>query len=65
MWVQIEDFDPCTDFYVDAYLNDPAVQKALHTNVTRLDYPWSGCRYILRHTLSLNKNVSLIFPNPN
>ncbi|KAL6841845.1 hypothetical protein ACP4OV_028357 [Aristida adscensionis] len=40
----IEDFDPCTDYYVEAYLNDPDVQKALHANVTRLDHPWSACR---------------------
>jgi hypothetical protein len=60
----MENFDPCTDYYVDAYLNDPAVQKALHANVTRLDHPWSACRYTHR-TLSLNKNVSSNFPNPN
>ncbi|TVU37452.1 hypothetical protein EJB05_10768 [Eragrostis curvula] len=44
----IESFDPCTDYYVDAYLNDPAVQKALHANVTRLDHPWSACSDVLR-----------------
>ncbi|KQK14876.1 hypothetical protein BRADI_1g19170v3 [Brachypodium distachyon] len=35
----IESFDPCTDHYVEAYLNDPDVQKALHANVTRLNHP--------------------------
>jgi hypothetical protein len=46
MWpLQIESFDPCTDYYVEAYLNDPDVQRALHANVTRLDHPWSACRY--------------------
>ncbi|KAK3125898.1 hypothetical protein QOZ80_7BG0611130 [Eleusine coracana subsp. coracana] len=44
----IDNFDPCTDYYVDAYLNDPAVQKALHANVTRLDHPWSACSEVLR-----------------
>ncbi|CAA7388828.1 unnamed protein product [Spirodela intermedia] len=39
----IYDFDPCSDYYVQSYLNDPAVQEALHANVTRLDYPWSAC----------------------
>ncbi|RZR86978.1 hypothetical protein BHM03_00014303 [Ensete ventricosum] len=41
----IDDFDPCTDIYVNAYLNDPGVQKALHANITKLDYSWSSCRY--------------------
>ncbi|KAL6657452.1 hypothetical protein ACP70R_005232 [Stipagrostis hirtigluma subsp. patula] len=41
----IENFDPCTDDYVEAYLNNPDVQKALHANVTRLDYLWSACSH--------------------
>ncbi|XP_062190286.1 serine carboxypeptidase II-3-like [Phragmites australis] len=44
----VENFDPCTDYYVEAYLNDPDVQKALHANVTRLDHPWSACSVVLR-----------------
>ncbi|KAG2638800.1 hypothetical protein PVAP13_2NG640100 [Panicum virgatum] len=44
----IESFDPCTDYYVEAYLNDPDVQRALHANVTRLDHPWSACSEVLR-----------------
>ncbi|TVU33798.1 hypothetical protein EJB05_15606, partial [Eragrostis curvula] len=39
----IESYDPCTDTYVEAYLNNPDVQKALHANVTRLNHPWSFC----------------------
>jgi hypothetical protein len=45
MLLQMDNFDPCSDYYVNAYLNDPAVQSALHANVTRLDHPWSACRY--------------------
>ncbi|CAN6206326.1 unnamed protein product [Urochloa humidicola] len=44
----IESFDPCTDNYVEAYLNHPDVQRALHANVTRLDHPWSACSDVLR-----------------
>ncbi|KAL0912389.1 hypothetical protein M5K25_018357 [Dendrobium thyrsiflorum] len=33
------DFDPCTDNYVTSYLNNPAVQKALHAKAGE----WSGC----------------------
>ncbi|KQK14877.1 hypothetical protein BRADI_1g19176v3 [Brachypodium distachyon] len=39
----IESLDPCTEHYVEAYLNNPDVQKALHANVTRLDHPWIAC----------------------
>ncbi|XP_058077425.1 serine carboxypeptidase II-3-like [Magnolia sinica] len=42
-------YDPCTDYYVNAYLNTPEVQNALHANVTKLDHPWSACSVVLYH----------------
>jgi hypothetical protein len=57
--MQIESFDPCTDNYVEAYLNDPDVQRALHANVTRLDHPWSACRYT--HSLRARFFLKKIF----
>lgn len=44
--LQIKKMDPCSDYYVYAYLNRPNVQKALHANVTKLDYDWQPCRYV-------------------
>ncbi|CAA6668970.1 unnamed protein product [Spirodela intermedia] len=35
----VNEFDPCSDFYVEAYLNRPEVQEALHANLTKLGYP--------------------------
>ncbi|MBA0622630.1 hypothetical protein Godav_008156 [Gossypium davidsonii] len=35
----VHDFDPCTDYYVENYLNIPEVQKALHANQTE----WTHC----------------------
>ncbi|KAG2635506.1 hypothetical protein PVAP13_2NG360200 [Panicum virgatum] len=32
-------YDPCSDYYTYAYLNDPAVQNAFHARMTN----WSGC----------------------
>ncbi|WVZ64550.1 hypothetical protein U9M48_014050 [Paspalum notatum var. saurae] len=32
-------YDPCSDYYTNAYLNDPAVQNAFHARMTK----WSGC----------------------
>ncbi|PKA49127.1 Serine carboxypeptidase II-3 [Apostasia shenzhenica] len=40
---QPEDLDPCTDDYINRYLNIAEVQKALHANVTNLRYPWRLC----------------------
>ncbi|KAM7472547.1 hypothetical protein LguiA_010730 [Lonicera macranthoides] len=39
----IKNMDPCSEYYVYAYLNRPNVQKALHANVTKLDYDWQPC----------------------
>ncbi|KAF6151054.1 hypothetical protein GIB67_042389 [Kingdonia uniflora] len=44
----IFNFDPCSDHYVYAYLNNPDVQKALHANVTKLNYEWSSCSKLLK-----------------
>ncbi|XP_047051665.1 serine carboxypeptidase 1-like [Lolium rigidum] len=33
-------YDPCADHYVEAYMNIPKVQEALHT---RANTSWSGC----------------------
>ncbi|OAY64309.1 Serine carboxypeptidase II-3, partial [Ananas comosus] len=35
--------DPCSPNYVENYLNLPDVQRALHANTTRLNYPWIDC----------------------
>uniref|UniRef100_A0ACD5Y143 Uncharacterized protein n=1 Tax=Avena sativa TaxID=4498 RepID=A0ACD5Y143_AVESA len=35
----IPGYDPCSAYYVDAYLNDPDVQKVLYTRTTK----WAGC----------------------
>ncbi|KAG6482433.1 hypothetical protein ZIOFF_059064 [Zingiber officinale] len=43
----IENFDPCTSNYVEAYLNNLEVQNALHANVTKLNYTWSGCSQVI------------------
>ncbi|KAK7316587.1 hypothetical protein RJT34_00164 [Clitoria ternatea] len=35
----VDDFDPCSDYYVKAYLNRPEVQLALHAKPTQ----WTNC----------------------
>ncbi|XP_057958558.1 serine carboxypeptidase-like 40 [Malania oleifera] len=42
------EFDPCSDYYVHAYLNKPDVQKALHANVTKIKYDWETCSNVLQ-----------------
>ncbi|KAI4384654.1 hypothetical protein MLD38_002776 [Melastoma candidum] len=43
----VENFDPCSDNYVYAYLNRPEVQRALHANVTKLDHDWEPCSSVI------------------
>ncbi|KAE8038295.1 hypothetical protein FH972_010820 [Carpinus fangiana] len=43
----ILNFDPCSDYYVYAYLNRPDVQEAMHANVTKLTHDWEPCSDIL------------------
>lgn len=40
--------DPCSEHYVEAYMNRPDVQEALHANVTRLPYPWQSCTTLIQ-----------------
>ncbi|KAF3333617.1 serine carboxypeptidase 2-like protein [Carex littledalei] len=36
-------YDPCTEIYTREYYNTPAVQKAMHANVTGIPYAWETC----------------------
>ncbi|KAK8639821.1 hypothetical protein V6N13_138188 [Hibiscus sabdariffa] len=44
----VANFDPCSDYYVYAYLNRADVQEAMHANVTKLDHDWEPCSDIIR-----------------
>ncbi|XVF22904.1 hypothetical protein REPUB_Repub12eG0210900 [Reevesia pubescens] len=43
----VMNFDPCSDYYVYAYLNRADVQEAMHANVTKLDHDWEPCSDII------------------
>ncbi|KAL5543625.1 hypothetical protein UlMin_007409 [Ulmus minor] len=45
--VSTEQFDPCSDYYVEAYLNRVDVQAAMHANVTKLPYEWQPCSELI------------------
>ncbi|XP_073027160.1 serine carboxypeptidase-like 40 isoform X2 [Primulina eburnea] len=49
--------DPCSDYYVHAYLNRPEVQQALHANVTKLNYDWEACSDVLKKWLDSPSTV--------
>ncbi|KAH7864521.1 hypothetical protein Vadar_030524 [Vaccinium darrowii] len=42
-------FNPCSDYYVHAYLNSPEVQNALHANVTKISYDWEACSDVIQN----------------
>jgi serine carboxypeptidase-like clade 2 len=44
---EIPGYDPCSEDYVFTYLNWPDVQKALHANVTNLNYSWTACSNVI------------------
>ncbi|XP_038975365.1 serine carboxypeptidase 1-like [Phoenix dactylifera] len=41
--IAMADFDPCSTSYVDSYLNNLEVQKALHIKAPKLPNPWQSC----------------------
>nr|XP_011468696.1 PREDICTED: serine carboxypeptidase-like 40 [Fragaria vesca subsp. vesca] len=43
---QVYEFDPCSDNYVNTYLNLPEVQAALHARPTQ----WSACSDVIGWT---------------
>jgi len=43
----ILDIDPCSTYYVYAYLNRPDVQEAMHANVTKLTHDWEPCSDVI------------------
>ncbi|EXB95303.1 Serine carboxypeptidase-like 40 [Morus notabilis] len=55
----LRNFDPCSDYYVLAYLNREDVQAALHANVTKLPYDWEPCSDVLK---KWNDSPSTIIP---
>ncbi|CAL5378755.1 unnamed protein product [Camellia sinensis] len=53
------DYDPCESDYVNAYLNLPQVQEALHANRTKLPYTWQLCSHVIE---GWNDSPSTMFP---
>ncbi|WCJ18582.1 serine carboxypeptidase-like 40 [Euphorbia peplus] len=47
----VGNFDPCSDYYVYAYLNRGDVQEAMHANVTKLDHDWEPCSDVIKNWL--------------
>ncbi|TKY67959.1 Serine carboxypeptidase 40 [Spatholobus suberectus] len=49
--------DPCSEFYVYAYLNRKDVQEALHANVTNLKYDWEPCSDVITKWVDSSSTV--------
>ncbi|EEF44557.1 serine carboxypeptidase-like 40 [Ricinus communis] len=47
----LAEFDPCSDYYVYAYLNLPEVQEAMHANITKLEHDWEPCSDVIKNWL--------------
>ncbi|CAM6118109.1 unnamed protein product [Calypogeia fissa] len=51
--------DVCIDNEMEAYLNLPEVQEALHANTTKLDYDYQQCSEVLKYSLS-NYSIDIL-----
>ncbi|CAI0560332.1 unnamed protein product [Linum tenue] len=46
---QITEFDECSAYYVEDYLNRKEVQKAMHANTTNIPRPWTACSDVVQY----------------
>lgn len=53
---QVNSFDPCSDNYVEAYINLAEVKAALHVKPTN----WTACRYTQNTSLYTHTYADLI-----
>ena len=44
----VMNYDPCSDYYTYAYLNQTEVQRAMHANVTNLANDWDPCSDVIK-----------------
>ncbi|CAL0304361.1 unnamed protein product [Lupinus luteus] len=49
--------DPCSESYVEAYVNRGDVQEALHANVTKLKYDWKPCSNVITKWVDTSSTV--------
>ncbi|XP_020578268.1 serine carboxypeptidase-like 27 [Phalaenopsis equestris] len=54
-------FDPCGENYAMVYYNLPEVQKALHANITGLNYTWDLCSEVLQNWTDSPKSMLPIY----
>ncbi|CAN7012971.1 unnamed protein product [Brassica rapa subsp. trilocularis] len=45
-------YDPCSEYYLLAYLNSETVQKAIHVKPTNLQYVWQPCNHTITNSWS-------------
>ncbi|CAI0560336.1 unnamed protein product [Linum tenue] len=45
----ITEFDECSAYYVEDYLNRKEVQKAMHANTTNIPRPWTACSDVVQY----------------
>ena len=43
----VMNYDSCIDYYTSTYLNQADVQRAMHTNVTKIAYKWESCSNVI------------------
>jgi len=60
-WRMGGSYDPCTESHSTVYYNRPEVQRALHANLTGINYPWATCRFVVSASMCGKLSVSASF----
>lgn len=55
-------YDPCSEYYLLAYLNSETVQKAIHVKPTNLPYVWHPCNHTITNSWSQDDIDLILVP---
>ncbi|KAG0496355.1 hypothetical protein HPP92_001046 [Vanilla planifolia] len=55
-------YDPCIGNYATVYFNNPEVQRALHANITGLNYTWELCSPVITTSSNWTDSPNSMLP---
>lgn len=55
-------YDPCSKYYVSAYLNSETVKKAIYVKPTNLPYAWQPCNHTITNSWSQDDIDLILVP---
>ncbi|CAF2019741.1 BnaC07g32620D [Brassica napus] len=55
-------YDPCSEYYMSAYLNSETVKKAIYVKPTNLPYAWQPCNHTITNSWSQDDIDLILVP---